>query len=51
MNVPTLVVVQVDRNDFVKYVDFGFDTPVLTSVYGGDFKNADVKKGTPVMRK
>jgi len=42
---------KVDRNDFVKYVDFGFDTPVLTSVYGGDFKSCEIKKHSPVMRK
>jgi len=27
----------VDRNDFVKYVEFGYDTPVNTSLYGNDF--------------
>lgn len=41
---------KVDRNDFVKYVDFGFDSPVNVSVYGGDFKKA-VAERKIVMRK
>jgi len=42
---------KVDRNDFVKYVDFGFDTPVHVSVYGGDFaKKFGTAKNSPVQR-
>lgn len=44
---------KVDRNDFVKYVDFGFDTPVHVSVYGGDFRDHETAKikPSPVQRK
>jgi len=40
-----------DRNDFVKYVDFGHDSPVNTSVYGADFKKGKCKAPSVIMRK
>ncbi|KAL5255279.1 hypothetical protein ACHWQZ_G014624 [Mnemiopsis leidyi] len=39
------------RNDFVKYVDFGHDTPVHVSVYGADFMKSNIKAPSVVMRK
>lgn len=40
----------VDRNDFVKYVEFGFDTPVNTSLYGNDFIPLVGSAKSPVQR-
>lgn len=42
---------KVDRNDFDKHIDFGFDSPVGNSVYGSDFKKGQMKKQSPVYRK
>lgn len=42
---------QGSRNDFVKYVDFGHDTPVHVSVYGADFMKSNIKAPSVVMRK
>ena len=42
---------QGSRNDFVKYVDFGHDTPVGVSVYGADYVEGSRKAPSAIMRK
>ena len=39
-----------ERNDFDKHIDFGFDSPVGKSVYGADFRKGEMKKQSPVYR-